>query len=118
MIQLTPQHRLFVYCKAIDFRKGIDGLVGLCRSQLAEDPFSGTLFVFVNRAHTAVKLLVYDGNGFWLMHKRFSKGRLKHWPTQNDKPLCALSLMIMLNQGHADFSASSWRALSTDSKVA
>jgi transposase len=36
------------------------------RAELADDPFGGTLFVFRNRRASAVKLLVYDGRGFWL----------------------------------------------------
>lgn len=65
MIQLTPQHRIYVCIQAIDFRKGIDALVGWCRGELQQDAFSGQVFVFRNRQGTAVKLLVYDGTGFW-----------------------------------------------------
>ena len=50
------------------------------RQQFEMDPFLGTLFVFRNRSGTAIKLLVYDGSGFWLCQKRFSKGRLQWWP--------------------------------------
>jgi transposase len=39
------------------------------------DPFSGTLFVFVNRSRQAIRLLAYDGQGYWLCHKRLSRGR-------------------------------------------
>lgn len=120
MIQLTPQHRILLYSKAVDFRKGIDGLVGLCRFRLKEDPFLGTVFAFTNRSHTAVKLLVYDGNGFWLMHKRFSKGRLKNWPTQPGQNICALSMMTLLNQGaFSETAPEPWRALPVfkDNKV-
>lgn len=115
MIQLTPQHRLLVCIKAVDFRKGIDGLVGICRSQLNADPFTGTLFAFINRKRTAVKLLVYDGTGFWLMHKRFSKGKLKHWPTDHSQPVCATTMIILLNQGEPATLSSAWRALPSSS---
>jgi len=80
MIQLTPHMRILVAVEPADFRKGIDGLAGLCRQQLRHNPFKGALFVFRNRRATAVKILVYDGQGFWLCHKRLSKGRFRWWP--------------------------------------
>jgi transposase len=61
MIQITPHMRILVAVEAIDFRAGIDGLASLCRQRLEADPFSGSLFVFRNRARTALKILVYDG---------------------------------------------------------
>ena len=64
MIQLTPQMRILVAVEPPDFRRGIDGLARLCRQELASDPFSGTVFVFRNRRRTAIKILVYDGQGF------------------------------------------------------
>ena len=48
---------------------------------LAADPFSGCVFVFRNRRQTALRLLCYDGQGFWLAHKRLSRGRFRWWPT-------------------------------------
>jgi transposase len=65
MIQLVPQLRILLACKPIDFRNGIDGLAALCKRELAEDPFSGALFVFRNRRGTALKMLSYDGVGFY-----------------------------------------------------
>ena len=70
MIQLTPHMRILVAVEPVDFRKGIDGLVRLAREQLRADPFSGSVFVFRSRRGTAIRLLVYDGQGFWLAQKR------------------------------------------------
>jgi transposase len=81
MIQITPQMRILVAVEPADFRRGIDGLARQCRSELGQDPFSGALFVFRNRRSTAIKVLAYDGQGYWLCHKRLSKGRFKYWPT-------------------------------------
>ena len=81
MIQLTPHMRILVAVEPADFRKGIDGLAKLCRHELGSDPFEGTLFLFRNRRRTAIKGLIYDGQGFWLCHKRLSSGRFRHWPT-------------------------------------
>ena len=74
MIQITPQHRLLLAVEPIDFRKGIDSLCAVCKQKLIEDPITGAVFVFINRRKTAIKILVYDGSGFWLCLKRFSKG--------------------------------------------
>lgn len=80
MIQVTPQMRILVAVEPADFRKGIDGMAQLCRAELHTDPFSGVVFVFRNRRRTAVKILVYDGRGFWLCHKRLSTGKFTWWP--------------------------------------
>jgi transposase len=116
MIQLLPQLRIRLACEPVDFRKGIDSLVALCRDDWQQDPFNGTLFVFRNRRGTALKLLAYDGQGFWLCLKRFSQGRLQAWPTHPDQPLTPLAaqqLYVLLYNGsptQAHF-APDWRAL-------
>ena len=69
MIALTPHMRILVAVEPIDFRSGIDALAQACRRRLELDPFSGALFVFGNRGRTAIKILVYDGQGFWLCCK-------------------------------------------------
>ena len=74
MLQITPQMKILVALAPVDFRKGIDGLVQLCKATLEHDPFSGAVFAFRNRRATAVKVLVYDGQGFWLCQKRLSRG--------------------------------------------
>jgi transposase len=80
MLQLTPQSRIFLATEPVDFRKGIDGLAAVCRKALAENPLSGAIYVFRHRAGTALKLLCYDGQGFWLCSKRLSQGRFTWWP--------------------------------------
>jgi transposase len=70
MIQIAPQMRILVAVEAVDFRKGIDGLARVCKDVLMADPFSGWLFVFRSRRGTAIRVLVYDGQGFWLCHNQ------------------------------------------------
>src|ERR1700749_2283114 len=84
LIQITPQIRSLVAVEPIEARKGIDSLAQLCREKLAADPFSGCLFIFRSRRGTAIKLLAYDGQGFWLATKRLSKGRFKWWPSGSE----------------------------------
>jgi IS66 Orf2 like protein len=72
VIQITPHMRVLVAIEPVDGRKGIDSLAQLCREKLAEDPFSGCVFVFRSRSGTAIRLLTYDGQGYWLLQKRLS----------------------------------------------
>ncbi len=83
MLTITATHKIYLACQAIDFRKGIDGYAAVCRRQFNLDPLSGHCFIFRNRRRTAIKVLLYDGNGFWLCHKRLSKGRFNQWPTSS-----------------------------------
>ena len=79
MIQITAQMRVLVAVEPVDGRKGIDSLARLCQEKLAEDPFSGCVFVFRSRRGTAIRLLTYDGQGYWLAQKRLSKGKFSWW---------------------------------------
>ena len=113
MIQITPQMRVLVAVEAADFRRGIDGLAQLCRVVLQADPFTGAVFVFRNRRRTAIKLLVYDGQGFWLCHKRLSKGRFRWWPSSSEgaAALRAHELQVLICAGDpsATQAAPVWR---------
>jgi transposase len=82
MIPITNAHKIYIACQAVDFRKGIDGYAAFCRSKLQLNPFSGHCFIFRNKKCTAIKILLYHGKGFWLCHKRLSKGQFKRWPTK------------------------------------
>ncbi len=103
MLQITPQMRVLASLNIVDFRKGIDGLARECRTVLKEDPYSGAVFLFRNRRRTAVKVLIYDGQGFWLCTKRLSKGKFKYWPeATEDKEssrLEAHELAVLLSGG-------------------
>jgi transposase len=116
MIQLPPHIKILVATRPVDFRKGIDSLVALCRNQFKQEPFDGTLFVFRNRMGTSLKLLVYDGQGFWLCQKRFSQGKILWWTTNQDEdvhPMLAQQLAVLIYNGNpqrADF-ADDWRKI-------
>jgi transposase len=76
--------KILVAVEPADFRRGIDSLARLCQESLGQGPFAGAVFVFRNRRATALKVLVYDGQGFWLCHKRLSRGRFPWWPSTPD----------------------------------
>lgn len=116
VIQVTAHMRVLLAVEPIDFRAGIDGLASICTHRLLADPFSGTLFVFGNRARTAIKILVYDGNGYWLCHKRLSSGRFALWshgagPTRSLQA-CELQVLLMAGDPSRSHTAPAWRPLS------
>ena len=103
MIQITPQIQIWMMVEAVDFRRGIDGLARVCREVLQADPFSGGMFVFRNKRATAIKILTYDGQGFWLCQKRLSQGRFGWWPSgrgEKQKTLLAHELTLLLWNGN------------------
>ena len=101
MIAVTAQTRIWVAREPADFRCGIDGLAKVCRAILKSDPFSGALFVFRNRRSKSIKILSYNGRGFWLCQKRLSKGRFRWWPegSQDTLTLEAHQLQLLLAGG-------------------
>jgi transposase len=74
LLALTAATRIYLYRAPCDMRKSFDGLCGLIRSELGEDPLSGSLFVFVNRRRNMVKLLYWDRDGLALWYKRLERG--------------------------------------------
>ncbi len=116
MIQITPQMRVVAAVEPVDFRRGIDGLARLCKDVLKEDPFSGWVFAFRNRSATALKILVYDGQGFCLFHKRLSRGKFSWWPSANNTPsktLAAHQMQVLLSAGNPEAAQAApvWRAV-------
>jgi len=101
MLQITSKHRVFLAVQPIDFRKGIDGIAALCWQQYQCDPKSGHFFIFRNRKATAIKVLAYDGQGFWLCHKRLSTGKFIDWPklAETAVVLTATQLQVLLMNG-------------------
>jgi transposase len=117
MLQITPQTTILVASKPIDFRKGIDGLAAFCRNHLNTEPMSGTFFLFYNRKANTIKILTYDGQGFWLSIKRLSKGTFKTKPKCSTESaaqqICHRTLFILINNGDPKTVQipKNWRAL-------
>jgi transposase len=83
MIGLPAGTRVWLACGVTDMRKGFDGLAALVQLKLAEDPFSGHLFVFRGRRGDRLKILWWDGDGLCLFAKRLERGRFV-WPQAAD----------------------------------
>jgi transposase len=115
MMALSPQQRIVLAVQPIDFRVGIDGLARLCRQVFDADAFCGWIFCFTNRKRTAIKILVYDGSGFWGIHRRLSSGYFRHWPVAGEAvtALRAHELQTLLMGGDpgACHGAPAWRPL-------
>ena len=103
----------------IDFRKGIDGISAICRNQIKINPLEGAIFLFYNRAKTSIKVLAYDGQGFWLCSKRLSQGsfiwksqlkkNINPTPTLAAKQICHRILHVLINNGNEIKFVKNWR---------
>lgn len=96
MIHLTAQTPVLLALKPTDFRKQFDGLIRLCTQQLQQNPRSGARFVFINRAKTMIRILTFDGTGYWLATKRLSRGHFSAWPRNKNETLSAIEAKKLL----------------------
>ena len=74
MLNVTNSMKIYVYTPVADMRKGVDGLSGMVRSELGADPADGSVFVFINRRRDRMKILHFDGGGFWLYYRILEAG--------------------------------------------
>jgi len=82
--------RVYLACGHTDMRKSINGLSMIVESRFKLDPFDGALFVFCNRSRDRVKILEWDGDGFWIYFKRLEKGHFR-WPAPGDDATMTLT---------------------------
>jgi transposase len=75
MLFPESQLRVWLYTRPTDMRRSYDGLSALIKGELAEDPLSGALFVFINRRQTQMKILYFDRSGYCIWSKRLEQGR-------------------------------------------
>lgn len=92
MMPVGPATRIYLATGATDLRKSFEGLSDVIRHRFREDPLSGHLFVFANRARTRLKLLYWDGSGLWCCAKRLERGRF-HWPPTAPEESGALRIL-------------------------
>jgi transposase len=115
MLQVTPHIRILVCVQPVDFRKGIDSLAAVCRNHLEKDPHEGILFLFRNRSKCAIRILMYDGQGFWLCTKRLSKGKFHWWPESmhQSTTIPSWELQTLLGNGNPSLASfgEDWRKI-------
>jgi transposase len=100
VLTLPPGARLFVATERVDGRKGIDGLSALVRSRFAEDPLSGTLFVFFSRRADRVRVLYWDRDGYVLMTKRLEKGTYRPpWRAEQGRVVIEGAELLLVLEG-------------------
>ncbi len=99
MLALTGATRIYLYRGAADLRKSFDGLCGLVRSQLKQDPLSGALFVFCNRRRTLVKMLYWDTDGFAIWQKRLEQGTFRIPRSTGPEALIDRRILTLLLEG-------------------
>jgi len=99
MLSLSSSSRYFLYRYQSDMRKGFDGLSGLVRDSMIKDPLSGDVFIFFNKRRSQVKLLLWEGDGFSIYHKRLERGTYELPSLANSSTAVALrsdELMLIL----------------------
>ena len=74
MLNIPPSTAIFLYTRPADLRKGFDGLSGIVRQEFQADPLDGSLFLFFNRRRDRLKILHWDGTGYWLYYKLLEAG--------------------------------------------
>lgn len=84
------ENTVYLACGQTDMRKSINGLSALVESSFQLDPFGGALFVFCNRGRDRLKILEWDGDGFWLYFKRLEKGRFR-WPSAGESAVMTMT---------------------------
>lgn len=95
---LEVPRRIFAYTQATDMRKSFQGLLALVQQVFSEeDPYSGSLFLFVNRRGNYVKALVWDRTGFVLVAKRLERGRFRFPSSSDSQELSEKSLRFILD---------------------
>ena len=85
MLYLTANTKVLVATQHVDFRRQLDGLIALCQNQFNQNPRSGSLFLFINKSRTMIRVLCYEENGYWLATKRLSRGRYTLWPFKSNE---------------------------------
>lgn len=100
MLTLPPGARVFVATEPVDGRKGIDGLSALVRARFAEDPLSGTMFVFFSRRADRVRVLHWDRDGYVLITKRLETGKYKlPWDAELGRVVIEAAELLLVLEG-------------------
>jgi len=84
MLNFSEATKIFAYTEPTDMRRGFNGLSGIIRSELQADPTDGSLFLFINKRRDRMKILHFDGGGFWLYYRLLEAGTFEELKTVGD----------------------------------
>ena len=84
MLDLAGGTTVYLACGVTDLRKSYNGLAAIIKLKFHLDPYSRCMFAFCNRRRTSIKILQWDGSGFWILMKRLDRNAF-HWPDTPDE---------------------------------
>lgn len=84
MFRFDDDLKVYLHRDPVDFRYGMDSLSILVEQSMRLNPMDSSLYVFGNRRRDRIKILGWDGNGFWLLMKRLGADRFT-WPDKKPK---------------------------------
>lgn len=119
MLSLPPAARIFLAAGTTDMRKGMSSLASAARTVLDKDPFAMHVFAFCGRRRNLVKLLLWDGLGFWLVTRRLARGTFD-WPSLEPGKTCVelRSEELLALLGGLELRRSRWRKWTPQSRRA
>jgi transposase len=99
MLNFPSGVTIYLHTEPTDMRKGVDGLSGIVRGQFDGDPTDGALYLFVNRRRDRMKILHFDGTGFWLFYKTLEQGTFEVRRTEDQRLVIDSTELAMLLGG-------------------
>lgn len=111
MLSLSPATRVFLATQPIDGRKSFNGLSVLVKETLQQEPTSGFLFIFLNKARTRLKVLFWDGSGLILCTKRLEAGRFAAPSGEGPSQCLRPEELTLLMHGIEGASRRRWRRI-------
>jgi transposase len=97
MILGARSKRILFYSSPVDMRKSFDGLIGVTKGVLKEDPLSGDLFIFSNRKGNYVKILFWDRTGFCVYAKKLERGKFRFFGSEEKSEITKEQLSLLLD---------------------
>ena len=96
MFGLTESHRYYLYHGVADMRKGFDGLSGIVMDQMSSNPLDGSVYIFINRRRSRMKILLWERSGFLMYYKRLERGTFE-LPASAETGISWETLMLILS---------------------
>ncbi len=99
MLSIPANTTIYWHTEPTDMRKGIDGLSGIVRGQFDGDPLDGSVYLFVNRRRDRMKLLHWDGGGFWIYYRVLEQGTFEVHASDDRRLVIDATQLAMLLGG-------------------